>query len=270
MDTVEKLLNRIGLLNQEAKVYLSSLKLGACPASHIAKDCGLARSTATFNCEQLVKKGLLKVDQKAHIRYFGPLTPERLRLLIKAREEELREREKKLDIIMHDLKQRYNPYSRLPKVRYFEGMEGLAQIYAELSENLDECTEFLVYLRPLNISLSKQEGSWKIFKPIYEKWRKRSFASNVNERIIIPDSKEARVVKGDLDWSYNREVRIGDVKNFDFLVGELIIAGDKVYSIAVDGDYYFGYVFENKHLAQLQRSIFEIAWVQAGIDDKKQ
>jgi sugar-specific transcriptional regulator TrmB len=52
-------LSEMGLTEEEAKVYLACLSVGANPASTIARACDLKRETCNYTLKKLVTKGLV-------------------------------------------------------------------------------------------------------------------------------------------------------------------------------------------------------------------
>src|SRR5947209_8610493 len=77
MDNLAVLKN-LGLSEPEAAVYLVSLKTGAAPASLLAKEAGLKRTTAYPILKALAQKGFVSVTFKGSQRRYQAQRPQKL------------------------------------------------------------------------------------------------------------------------------------------------------------------------------------------------
>jgi sugar-specific transcriptional regulator TrmB len=89
----EELLKRLGLNENEIKVYLTCLRLGNVAVSVIAKKNNINRTTVYAIVENLTKKGYLASFIRSGINYYSAIEPE---LLIEKSKQALREAEKTL------------------------------------------------------------------------------------------------------------------------------------------------------------------------------
>lgn len=132
---LEKVLKNIGLQEKEINVYLASLSFGSQPASVIAKNAGIARTTVYDIFRSLIKKGLASKTEKGAATYFQVLAPENLvRYLDRQKEEITRDIERKkneITEILPALKSLENPLSSKPKVKFFEGVKGVEEAYED-------------------------------------------------------------------------------------------------------------------------------------------
>ena len=71
-------LEKFGLSNKEAKVYLSLLELGTSVVSDVAKKSQINRSTAYVLLESLAKHGLVSISERKNVRLYTPAPPERI------------------------------------------------------------------------------------------------------------------------------------------------------------------------------------------------
>ena len=82
-------LNKLGLTNGEARVYLSLLKLGSAKVGEIVKDSTISYSKVYDVLQRLSIKGLASQIIVENIRHFNAVEPYRLHEYIKRKEEEL-------------------------------------------------------------------------------------------------------------------------------------------------------------------------------------
>jgi sugar-specific transcriptional regulator TrmB len=86
-------LEKIGLADKEAKVFLASLELGSSAVQEIAKKADINRATTYVIIEKLMKKGLMSSVEKGKKTYFQTEDPKRLLKLLEEQEEDLKKKE---------------------------------------------------------------------------------------------------------------------------------------------------------------------------------
>ena len=128
----------LGLSEKEARVYLAALELGKSAVQKISQKAGVNRATTYVIIEGLMKKGLMSSATEDKKQYFYAETPEKLSLLFKIQEAELKNKQEGLQKLLPNLKAISNIAEEKPVVRYFVGKEGLKSISEELSANKGE------------------------------------------------------------------------------------------------------------------------------------
>ncbi len=117
-------LQKIGLQEKEAAVFLAALELGSAPISVIARRANIKRPTAHYVVRALTERGLLaKIPKKKRVLYAA-VPPDRLR-------HELNEHQRILGIMLPSLESIYRSRPTQPNVRFYEGQEGLQTAYSE-------------------------------------------------------------------------------------------------------------------------------------------
>ncbi|MBI2634814.1 hypothetical protein HYW82_04060 [Candidatus Peregrinibacteria bacterium] len=233
----------LGLTDKESKVYLACTQKGTAPVSDIAHIAGINRVTAYDILEKLKQKGLVSFFNQDKIRYFSSINPEIL----------LEEFEKRTN----DLRRSIPKFRRLtgeinhPRVRYFEGLEGIKLIYAD---TLTSKTDILNYSNSYEIRIH-----WPNYDDEY-------IAKRVKKKIflkgICPKDKAGELVHAQ-DKSACREMRLLPPKQFDF-TNEINIYDDKVAIISFK-DELIGMIIESSEIANSQRAIFNMCWQFAEI-----
>lgn len=122
---LEKLLERLGLSQKEARVYLALLELGKDTVQNIGKKAKVARPTTYVILEKLLDLGLVSVADENKKTLFVAESPKELEKLLKQQEQDFEYRRQELNDQLDQLLAIYNASGSKPIVRYFEGPEGL-------------------------------------------------------------------------------------------------------------------------------------------------
>ena len=128
---LETTLMRLGLSDKESKVYLAALQLGAAPVQKIAEKAKINRPTAYVILESLTKKGLATTHEQGKKTLFAAESPERLTLLLDKMQAEIKEKKAELVEAMPDLKAIFNFAGNKPRVKFYEGVDGIKALNEE-------------------------------------------------------------------------------------------------------------------------------------------
>ena len=238
---IKEVLEQVGIEGKKADVYLACLEMGGATAYLIAKKTCLKRPTTYDIINQLKKEGLVHKALKGHIKYYSPADPEVL--LVKAKE-----RETKIRSIMGGLQNLYNSPKIKPFIKYFEGKEGIKEMYEDSLRSLKKGDEILSYVG---------EDVYKDMPEYLDSYIQRRVEKNIRIRGIY---KESILGKKYMDKNQEqlREVKLLPAKDFP-LSNEIDIYKNKV-TIANYGTEMFGMLIESEEIARAQKAIFELAW----------
>ncbi len=237
-----KILENIGLNAKEAKVYLATLKIGSNPVSKIAAKAKINRVTTYDIIEKLTKKGLISSFTRAKVKYFTATDPE---VVIT----DFQRKVGQLKNVLPDL-QRLSGETVHPRVRYFEGFDGIRHIY---EDTLTSKSEILNYGNSEEI-----RKHWPSYDEDYV--AKRAEKKIFLKGITLDDGYGRKVVQNNTD--YHREIRLIPKDKFDFS-NEIHIYDDKVAIISYK-DELIGMIIESPEIANTQRSIFSMVWEFSG------
>ena len=132
---VKRSLREIGLSDKESTVLLVLLEHGPMPAAAIAKAAKLNRTTTYGILKELAGRGLISSVKKEAATRYESIAPELLPAYIRRRQDSLAESEKEIQNILPQIKLLRSKSVALPKVRFFEGKEGVEQAYEDTLEN---------------------------------------------------------------------------------------------------------------------------------------
>lgn len=243
--SLDKKLKEIGLSEKEARVYLSALQMGPAAVQQIAKHAGVNRPTTYVMIESLTKRGLMSSFEKGKKRYFNAEPPERLRALFHSERRAIDDKEHRLDDLLPELRALAG-VTELPKVRFYEGAEGLEAIHEDLLRVKDIDV----------VSIFSNDDAQKVLHPEHvEPFRKKLLERKAKERFIYTSSIPPTDIPK--EWEGRRVPR----EKFPFS-GEVSTYGDRVALLSYRGKL-VGVLIESKELAQTVRAIFELAWEAA-------
>ena len=236
-------LTNLGLSEKEAKVFLACTERGIAVVSDIAESAGINRVTTYDILEKLKQRGMVSYYTKKKIKYFSAISPETLLEEYEKRTSDLRGVLPKFKTLTGEINH--------PRVRYFEGLEGIKAIYAD---TLTSKTEILNYSNSFEI-----RKKWPTYDAEYVEKRAKK---QIYLRGICPKDKAGEQVHSQ-DKKYNREMRLIPSDQFDF-TNEINIYDDKVAIISFK-DELIGMIIESIEIANSQRAIFNMCWQFANI-----
>lgn len=124
---IQEVLHEIGLPDREAVVYLAVLELGESTVLPIAKKSGIQRTYCYDILDSLRDKGLVTSLEKDGRRRWNAEPPEKIQVMLKSRLAHFTD-------LLPELRSIYNSSGTKPKVRFYEGKEGVLTISYELAK----------------------------------------------------------------------------------------------------------------------------------------
>lgn len=256
MKAIARELEKLGLSDKEALVYLASLELGPSPVQIIARKAEVNRATTYVMIENLLQKGLMSTFEKGKKTMFTAEKPERLHRIVHHERAAVDEKEQVIKRLLPDLDAISDAAGERPKVMFYEGEEGLEAMRETIFETKINAMEDFISFDDLRHLLPQDH--WKRHN---ERLAKRS----IKGRTIFTsefDEKPAPSLR-DL-WQFRR------IPKKDFpMHGELTVYGNRIAMIALKGKL-VGVIIESKEMATMVRSMFDLAWDQAGKLSQKQ
>lgn len=129
---MQKKLEQLGLNSMEAKIYLAGLELGPSTPTEIAKRAGVKRPTVYLHLDRLKELGLIGKITKNKKQLFFAEEPERLKSIIKRRQEKIEQEEKTIENLIPMLKAVSAIIPSAPKVSFYEGKEGIWNVLYDI------------------------------------------------------------------------------------------------------------------------------------------
>ena len=115
-------LTKLGLSENQAKVYLASLQLGADTVQNIARYALLKRPTVYLLLDDLINLGLMSKTQKNRKTVFLPADPQQLL-------DKVQTQEKIIGGLLPNLQALYNVNPEKPTIKIAERVDGVRNVY---------------------------------------------------------------------------------------------------------------------------------------------
>ncbi|MDP3769710.1 MAG: helix-turn-helix domain-containing protein [bacterium] len=238
-------LKAFGLTEKEALVYMGLLELGKASMIEIAKKSGVNRATSYVAVESLIKKGLASSFEKGGKRYFAAENPERLRSLFAVQHKQLEEKEKYFDAFLPKLKELAAGDDERPRVRFYEGKEGLRAIQEDILKTPTNQVDEIASL----------DVAFELFPPSQDDHRRKFWKKFTKNRLIYTRRN------GSLPLSQHVQMKWISEDTFSFQ-SELVLCGDSkvILNSAPMRGKLFGVIIESKELCESFRSLFNFVW----------
>lgn len=260
-----KELQSIGLSEKAAIVYAAVLEMGTAFPSKIAEVTKLNRTTVYHILTDLAVKGLVtELEQKKKLCYQVE-PPNRLISFTKMQIRLAKESAERAKKILPEIEGLFNLIPHKPKVRYFEGIDGVLTVYED-HINEKESYEMLGIsnVEALIPSLPKEF----ISKYIREKER-----IGIATRAIFPNTQFATTYDKEIYKGINKKflpkMKYIPEEKFPYNCELTVYGKDKVSIINFQKNVLVGVVIEEKTIADMMRMIFELAWTSADAVENK-
>lgn len=238
MDLIQDSLQKIGLTDKEAKVYLSLLKFGEAAVSDVAAEAGIKRPTTYLILDELRKKGLVIKIPYAKKTIFKAKTPDDLY-------EQTVSNINQFERVLPKLRA-ITPSKQGIKTLYYEGIEGIKDA---LSYRIDE------------IKNTVDEGFWAkndggIPAPVIDmfmKWNKVLEKNNITISGVTPNHASTQVFAD----TFKRNMMIfAPLEDYNSDIS--IEVTDKFVRI-LDGHDLKSIIIENDRISHALKQIFALA-----------
>jgi len=238
-----------GLDDKEAKLYLALLELGKATVLQLSRRSGVERSGIYYLLKGLRRRGLIRESYDSNnTLYLSPAPPEHLMQLEKNRLETLQSS-------LPELKALYSDNPSQPRVQIFEGPAGWERLYEDVIETLKhlpkEKREVLQY--------GTIDEVLHVVPDAGVAFRKKRLKYQIYMRHITSESLTSR----DMQLHDNEELReIKIIKEKTEPFGSaMTIYANKVAQYSISGELFI-LMIEHKDYANLQKTIFDLAWKQ--------
>lgn len=238
---LDKNLLNAGFSEKEARVYLSLLEIGEGNIAQITKKSGVKRATVYLEIEKLKEKGVISSAYRKKRLLFFAENPNKLK-------NNLEEKLQSLNVVMPELMALANKIDRKPKIRFFEGEEGIREVYKDTLNYPDQ--EILLWGTEDFVTYSDEE----YFLEHYIPKRKEK---NIWVRAIAPKSKIIERYREE-NQDQLRKMKIIQTPGFKFSV-EIDLYGKNKIMVASFQEK-FGMIIESQKMHETLKSIFEIMW----------
>ncbi|MFA5776953.1 MAG: helix-turn-helix domain-containing protein [Parcubacteria group bacterium] len=237
---IKQVLEQFGLEGRKADVYLAALELGGTTVLEIAKKAGIKRTTTYDILLDLKEKGLISETVKGKKTLYLGEDPEKIQKDLKIKEEMFAE-------ILPQLKSIHNTAGNKPKIRFYEGKEGLREVY---NDTLKYSGEILGFASEDVVKILGHDWAWD-----YMKRRKQK---HLTARFIMPATEFMQKEVASQDQEQLRSSKVVDPKKYPFSIEINIYGFSKVALMSSKEE--TGLIIESSEIYKTMKLIFELIW----------
>ncbi|HLD79543.1 MAG TPA: helix-turn-helix domain-containing protein [Candidatus Nanoarchaeia archaeon] len=240
MDT--NVLKGLGLTDNEVKVYLSVLRLGACSGTEIRKNTKISNSQVYAALDTLIEKGLISYEKRASGRRYTALDPSVIKTI-------LEKRNKVLEDSIPYLKSLQNRNISSTDTAIFEGLHGFKNAMLNLAE---ECpNNEIIYIIGFSNQAYKNKQLADILRDVNKisKQKKHKFKmilDNRENKFFEQRSKEGFSEIKFMQRGFKSPAAIDIFKDFVYI----LLWDEHPYAIRI----------KNKNIAEGFRTYFDFLW----------
>lgn len=237
---IKNVLQQFGLEGKKADVYLAALELGSATVIEISKKAGIKRTTCYDILLDFIVEGLISQTQKGKKRLFVGEDPEKI-------QRNLKNKERLFSEILPQLQSIHNVRGSKPKIRFYEGKEGLKEVYADTLRYKTETLGF---------------ASDDIIKAMGMEWSMEYLARRKKAGIwakgIIPGTEFMKENFLSKDVEQLRVTKIIDCKKYPFTIEINIYGHQSVALISAKEE--IGLIIEGQEIHNTMKLIFQLIW----------
>lgn len=247
-------LKKIGLTDKEASVYLACLQLGPSPVQVIARKAKVVRATCYVILEALAKMGLTTQYSEGRKTLFAAEPPRQLLRVLEKQAETVREKERLLESVLPELQILLKSGGERPSVRYYDGLEGLRAIRQEI----------IMFAKPgsVNYNFAPADFLDVQFPQDHQIYYRQRVAKKIWSKTIFTTSSPThkKVLLSPEFASFSERIFVPREKFPS--ASAMTIFGDRI-AISTYTGVPGGVIIESIDMAQMMRSLFNLAWESA-------
>ncbi len=232
---------------KEANVYLALLELGRGNVSNIARKASLNRTTGYHILNALVGKGLVSVSGKEPLQEFVAESPDKI---LESLQSKFLEYQNKINQAKHTiplLKSVHNVSDR-PRVRFYEGKEGMKEVYEDTLTSKEPLRAFANF-----------EDMHKALSDYFPSYYLRRAKRGLSIRGVVPLTSEA-LERQKRNKAEAREMVLVPADKYYFSP-EIDMYDNKI--MIASWKEKLGIIIESAEIADAMKKIFELAWLGA-------
>lgn len=234
------LIETLGLSSQEAAVYLAALELGEANIQEISRKSGVKRTSIYNFIDVLKERQLLSEVKKGKRKLYAAVSPHHL-------VDEQKSKVASIERLIPQLLAIQNNVRNKPRVMFFEGIEGIKEIY-----------QMTLRDKQIIYAWEDLDKTLEVLPPSFVKSYPAERAANkIPARCIDRDTPSAR------EWTAKNNVRLARESRFiesEEFGTEINVFGNKVAFFRWDKQSPFGVVIEDPGIATAVRVAWQELW----------
>lgn len=228
-----------GLNEKETEVYVSALELGEATGFQIYKKTKLKKPTVYYLLDELLKRKLVFLSVRGKKKYYVAEDPSKIK-------QDIENKLKSFDAVLPQLLSIYNTKVGKPRLRYYEGKEGLKEVYGD---TLKYQGEILAFASDGIVSSLGEDFTLDYVK---NRAKKRIWM-----KAIVPDSGKFKRNFIERNFEQLRVTKLVNPKEFGFPI-EINIYSNRVAFMSFRDE--LGLIIESDEIASMMKMLFTFFW----------
>jgi HTH-type transcriptional regulator, sugar sensing transcriptional regulator len=238
LEEAQKTLQDMGLSESEIKVYVAALELGQASIQEIAKKASIPRTSIYNFLSNLMERRLIWETSRKKRKVYSAAHPSHLVEMEKGRVAQVKS-------IVPELLAVYNKNKHKPRVTFYEGLDGIKQVYADTLVEEEPIIEWTDYQ-----ALKNALGTY------YKEYPVERAKREIVVKSIVSDDKEAHQAVAS-DAKLLRETKFISAKE---LATDVMVYGEKVALLSLKSTPPFAVLIEDPNLAKTLRVVWQELW----------
>ena len=230
---------KLGLTENESKVYLSLIELGSTNAGEIIKKTKLHRNIVYENLDKLIEKGFVSFVTIKNIKHFEITSLKELKEFVARKKEEINNEEEIISRILPELEKIRSPIERKQDATIFKGKRSIKNILEEITQSK---TEVLVF--------GTCWGMRESMSDYYEQWHLKLKKNRTKCRIVLPINKPGMYLYPFITRYLSEE---------QIIPSTIAVFDNKVLNV-IWGEEPLGILIISNKVADSYRNYFELLW----------
>ena len=231
-----KILEEIGLEQEEAKIYLALLKLGPVSASDVSRETKIERTAVYRILEKLLDKGIANYFTENKVKRFNAVDPRKLLF-------QLEERYAEFEKMVPELERLSNwEKPEGPRIEIYRGLKGIKAMIREIRIIRED---YCVLVSEIKIP----ELNY-----MFEHLMRILDEEGIKEKILVKEGFEVKYK------SKNTEIRYFPK---EYAVQSTVGVGGNKVGMIISIDPFVGIGIESEELAKTYKSNFDMLWKKA-------
>jgi sugar-specific transcriptional regulator TrmB len=231
-----------GLEEKEAALYLAGVELGEASIQSLSEQAGIKRPTAYQIMGNLEKKGLFSEVHSGKKKLFLAENPNSFLEILKIKQQAFIK-------VLPELNLFYAAGGKKPRVKFYEGVEGLKAIYLDTLQSKHTLLEY-----------GSIDDMWNVMpKSFIVEYVKARIKQGLWVKGLVPNTQAGQ------DYMKNDTQELRELilipKNKFMFSNEITIYNNKLAIVSFPEK--IGVVIESKKIAETQKMIFQLAWLGA-------
>jgi len=243
--TTNKELSQFGLNSKESATYLAILELGEANIGQIVKKSRVSRTTLYDVLDSLKQQALISSSRRGTKTFYYAENPRVIG-------EKLDEKKRTLERMLPELLAIANAIDKKPKIRYYEGLEGIKDVYRDTLKFPEQ--ELLAWVAEEAVGAFDEEflNKYYLAKRIEKKIWVRAIAPNLPYMLRYQG----------LDRASLRTTKLIDPKKFPIDVEINLYGKSRIGIMSFTEE--LGLIIESEKIFRTLKSIFESQWEMLG------